>query len=261
VSDPLVLVRDEGPVRWLTLNRPDQRNALSAGLVQACREAFDDAKNSSARCIALTGAGKVFSAGADLKALKAMRNASLEENTADSKVLADLLHDIQAHPLPVIAAVNGHAIAGGSGLTAACDLTVAAKGALFGFTEVRIGFVPAIVLNFLLRTVGEKTVRDLALTGRRLPAEEALTLGLINEVCEAADLAGRLAALGAEFEKCSPEAIAHTKRLILELGPKNLPDGLALAARANAKARATSDCQEGIDAFLAKRPPRWAPPA
>ncbi|MEE8107169.1 MAG: enoyl-CoA hydratase-related protein [Planctomycetota bacterium] len=261
MSEPLVLVRDEGPVRWLTLNRPDQRNALSGDLVQACRDAFADAQESSARCIALTGAGKVFSSGADLKALKAMRAASLEENTADSRALADLLYDIQAHPLPVIAAVNGHAIAGGSGLTAACDLTVAVEGALFGFTEVRIGFVPAIVLNFLLRTVGEKTVRDLALTGRRLPAGEALALGLINEVCDAGGLAARIAALGAEFQRCSPEAIAHTKRLILELGPQSLRDGLTAAARANAEARRTSDCQEGVDAFLAKRPPRWAPPA
>jgi methylglutaconyl-CoA hydratase len=257
VSDPLVLVRDEGPVRWLTLNRPEKRNALSRELVDALHAALEDARESVARCLALTGAGKAFSAGADLEALRSMRTATLEENLADSAALADLLHAIARHPLPVIAALNGHAIAGGAGLAVACDFTVATSGALFGFTEVRIGFVPAIVMNFLLRTVGEKVARDLCLTGRRLPVEEARDLGLIGRVVEPGALAEAVAGIAAELATTSPQAVARAKELFLELRALPLDEGLRHAAEANARARATPDCQEGIAAFLEKRTPEW----
>ena len=257
MSEPLVLVRDEGGVRWLTLNRPDKRNALSGELVRALRDALEEARGCGARCIALTGAGKAFSAGADLEALRAMRTATLEENVADSTALADLLHAIARHPLPVIAALNGHAIAGGAGLAVACDFTVAVGGASFGFTEVRIGFVPAIVLNFLLRTVGEKTARDLCLTGRRLTVEEARDLGLVGRVVEPGALEEAVAEIAAELAATSPAAVARTKELFVELGALPLDEGLRHAAEANAHARATPDCREGIAAFLEKRRPDW----
>jgi len=257
VSDPVVLVRDEGPLRWLALNRPDVRNALDATLVDALREELDAAAGSGARALVLTGSGPVFSAGADLRALRALREATPEANESDSRRLAALFEAIALHPLPVIAAVNGHAIAGGAGLAVACDVTVVARGALLGFTEVRIGFVPAIILNFLMRVAGEKVVRELCLTGRRIDADEALRLGLVSRVVEPDRLEGAVAALGAELAEASPEAIAATKRLFVDLRGLSLSDGLHLAARRNAEARATADCREGVAAFLEKRKPRW----
>jgi methylglutaconyl-CoA hydratase len=251
VSD-LVLVEDRGPVRWLTLNRPDKRNALNAALVGALIDAL--AEPGAARCFAITGAGSTFSAGADLAELRAMRTATLAENEADSRRLAGLFQAIAANPLPVVAAVNGHALGGGAGLALACDFAFARPGSLFGFTEVRIGFVPAIVLNFLLRTVGEKVARELCLTGKRLPVEEAARLGLFT-VTGALEQA--VHDLGEEIALCSPAAIAHTKQLMLRLRHLPLDEGLEFAAMENAVARATEDCQEGIAAFLEKRKPSW----
>jgi methylglutaconyl-CoA hydratase len=255
MSEPLVLVRDEGFVRWLTLNRPQHRNSLNAALVTALGEQLADPGD--ARCIAITGAGKAFSAGADLKALQAMRTAGFEENLADSQHLADLYRRIAAHHLPVIAAVNGPALGGGAGLAVACDVVYAAREAVIGFPEVRIGFVPAIVMNFLLRTVGEKVARDLCLTGRRLAVDEAQTLGLIAKVVDPAELTRAVADLAGEIAQASPQAVAETKRLFVELSGLPLAEGLERAAAANARARQTEECREGMDAFLEKRRPRW----
>jgi len=254
---PLVLSRDEGPVRWLTLNDPDRRNALGAPLIAALRSELDAAAQSGVRCVAITGAGKVFSAGADLRGLQEMAARPREENVADARQLADLLLAIALHPLPVIAAVNGHALGGGAGLALACDLTIAVEGSAIGFTEVRVGFVPALILNFLLRTAGEKVLRDLCLTGRRLSVEEASTLGFVNVVVPAGALEPAVAEYGGEFVQASPQAVARTKRLFVELRPLPLAEGLNAAAEANADARVTDDCREGVSAFLEKRDPRW----
>ena len=244
----MIRIRDCGPVRWLTLDRPEKRNALNAEMVSALMDALDDP--GQARCLAITGQGNTFSAGADLKALQELRDASFDDNLADSRHLAGLFEKIARHPLPVVAAVNGHAIAGGAGLALACDFTLAAPGALFGFTEVRIGFVPAIVMNFLLRIAGEKVARDLCLTGRRVAVQEAASLGLLTV---AEDLEAAVAALGDEIAKNSPAAVARAKRHFLELRPLDL----APSAEANARARTTDDCREGIAAFLEKRKPSW----
>ena len=256
-DQPPVLIRDEETVRWLILNRPEKRNALDAELVAALRQALSEAATSGARMIVLSGAGKVFSAGADLRALHAMRTASREQNLADSRHLSDLFRAIVDQPQPVVAAVNGHAIAGGAGLAIACDLTIAVEDARIGFTEVRIGFVPAIVLNFILRVAGEKSARDLCLTGRRIAAKEAARLGLVNEVVAPGDLEAAVARVGAAIAETSPSAVAATKRLFLELRHMPLEEGLRVAALRNADARATPDCREGITAFLEKRKPRW----
>ena len=244
----MIDVRDEGPVRWLVLNRPEKRNALNAAMVTALRAALAD--TGDARCLAITGTGNTFSAGADLGALQAMQTASYDDNLADSRHLASLFADIAGHALPVVAAVNGHAIAGGAGLVLACDFACAAPGIQFGFTEVRIGFVPAIVMNFLVRRVGESIARDLCLSGRRVTSEEAQALGLMN-VTE--DLASTVASIGAHIAQGSPEAIATTKRHFLEIAPLDLDR----SAACNARARATDDCKEGIAAFLEKRKPTW----
>ncbi len=257
MTDALVIARDEGPVRWLTLNTPHNRNALGAPLVAALRAELDAAARSDARCIAITGAGKVFSAGADLRALQELAARPREENVADARLLADLFEAIALHPLPVIAAMNGHALAGGAGLALACDLTLAVEGSALGFTEVRVGFVPAVILNFLLRTAGEKVLRDLCLTGRRLSVEEASALGFVNLVVPPGALEGAVAEYGTAFAEASPQAIALTKRLFTELRPLPLSEGLRVAAEANADARASADCKEGVAAFLEKREPRW----
>jgi methylglutaconyl-CoA hydratase len=244
----VIKVRDVGPVRWLVLNRPEKRNALDADMVTALLNALDNCGD--ARCIAITGEGRAFSAGADLAALQRMKDASYEDNLADSRHLASLFTRIAEHDRPVIAAVNGHAIAGGAGLAVACDFTLSVRAAQFGFTEVRIGFIPAIVMNFLTRVAGEKVARDLCLTGRRITPDEAARLGLLTVV---EDLDGAVARIGDEIASCSPEAVARTKRHFLEIRPLDLDP----SAQANARARATPDCQEGIAAFLEKRKPRW----
>lgn len=253
-----VLVTDEGPVRWLTLNRAEKRNALDREMVEALLREIGEAAGSGARCVAVTGAGEVFCAGLDLSALEKTANAGREENFRDAMSLVALFEAIAASPLPVVAAVNGHAMAGGAGLVAACDLAVAAAPARFGFTEVRVGFIPALILNFVLRTMGEKAARDLCLTGRRFDAAEALRHGLVNEVVAPDRLSSRVAEIAGEIRLASPAAIAATKRAFLELRNLNLMDGLRAAARMNASARETPDFREGIASFLGKRKPRWA---
>ncbi len=247
-----VLVRDAGPVRWLTLNRPDKRNAFSAELIAALKAALRDP--GPARLLAITGAGTIFSAGADLAALQKMQSATREQHLADARSLAELFQMIAEHPLPVVAAVNGHALGGGAGLVAACDFAFAVGAAKIGFTEVLLGFVPAIVMNFLLRAVPERTARDLCLTGRQLEAAEAASLGLwrVTESLEPA-----VAALGEEIARCGPGAVAHAKRLLLALRHLPLADGLAKACEENAAARMSADFREGVSAFLEKRKPKW----
>jgi methylglutaconyl-CoA hydratase len=247
-----VLVRDAGPVRWLTLNRPDKRNAFSAELIAALKTALRDPN--AARLLAITGAGTTFSAGADLAALQKMQNATREQHLADARSLAELFQMIAEHPLPVVAAVNGHALGGGAGLVAACDFAFAVPAAKIGFTEVRLGFVPAIVLNFLLRAVGERDARHLCLTGCQLEAAEAQSLGLWRVTD---DLEVSVRALGDELAQTGPGAVAHTKRLFLALRHLPLADGLAKACDENAAARMSADFREGVSAFLEKRKPKW----
>jgi len=247
-----VLVRDAGPVRWLTLNREGKRNAFSKELIAALKAALRDP--GPARLLAITGAGTTFSAGADLSALQRMQGATREEHLADARSLADLFLMVADHPLPVVAAVNGHALGGGAGLVASCDFAFAVPAARIGFTEVRLGFVPAIVLNFLLRATSERVARDLCLTGRQLEAGEAASLGLWHVTD---DLEASVRALGDEIGKTGPGAVAHTKRLLLALRHLPLAEGLAKACEENALARMSPDFREGVSAFLEKRKPKW----
>jgi methylglutaconyl-CoA hydratase len=250
-----VLVRDAGPVRWLTLNRPDKRNALSSELIAGLKEALRDP--GPARLLVITGGGSTFSAGADLAALQRTQAAAHAEHVADARSLAELFRMVAEHPLPVAAAVNGHALGGGAGLVTACDFAFALRTARLGFTEVRLGLVPAIVLNFLLRAVNERIARDLCLTGRQLEAAEAEALGLwhVTENLESA-----VGALAYQIVQTSPSAVAHTKRLFLELRHLPLAEGLAKGCEENATARMSADFREGVASFLEKRKPEWPPP-
>jgi len=254
----LLTIRDDGPVRTLTLQRPDVRNALNADLVQALRDALADAEDDAIRSIVLTGAGSVFSAGADLAALRALQDASPEENLADSAHLAELFRAIYLHPKPVIAKINGHAIAGGCGLAAVCDLSVASAEAKLGFTEVRIGFVPAIVMVFVRRKLGEAAARDLLLRGRLIPASEAADLGLITQAVPPEDLDATVDEMAHSFAReTSGTAVALTKKMLAQVPGMGLEEALDHAVTVNAFARGTDDCQAGIQAFLNKTDPPW----
>lgn len=249
----------DGRIITLRLNRPERRNALNKSLVlELTRVIASLNQDDFVRVILITGAGKVFSAGADLDALSQMSSASLDENLEDSKALARLFTTIRDSKKVVIAWVNGHAIAGGSGLATACDLSFAAEHAKFGFTEVRIGFVPALVSVLLRSRLSETRVRDLLLTGRLFEAAEAEEMGLITRSVRESELEGVVMETAESIARnTSPEAIARTKILLGQMANLSFDDAMDEAAKANAGARQSSDCQAGVRSFLDKEPAPW----
>jgi len=255
----LVKTTTEHAVRTIRLNRPDKRNALNADLVSALQSALSDAETAAAvRAVVLTGVGSAFSAGADLAALRAMREASPEENLEDSRHLADLFRQIYLHPAPIIAHVNGHAIGGGCGLAAVCDLSYVAEDAKLGFSEVRIGFVPAIVMVFVRRKLGETAARDLFLRGHILSAREAAECGLVTDVVAENELGEVVQDRAREIAtETSGSAVALTKRMLAQVPGMGLEEALDYAVQMNAFARGTDDCQAGLAAFLNDEDPPW----
>ncbi len=250
------LTRDAG-IATITLNRPDKRNAISYELIDELRAALDELSNSSTLVLILTGAGKAFCSGMDLENLKALVGRAPEQNVTDSETMAHLFRSLYDFPRPTIAAVNGAAIAGGCGLATLCDFTLAVAEAKFGYTEVRIGFVPAIVSTFLQRQIGEKHARDLLLTGRIIGADEAHRLGLVNEIVPAEKLSERARKLALQLVENSPASLLCTKRLLSEHAQAELDAQIQSAVRENAAIRATADFREGISSFLEKRKPVW----
>ena len=245
-------------IATITLNRPDKRNAISYELIQDLLAALDAVAKSEALVLVLTGAGKAFCSGMDLENLKALIGRTPEQSVEDSQTMARLFRRLYDFPKPTIAAVNGAAIAGGTGLATLCDFTLAVPEAKFGYTEVRIGFVPAIVSTFLLRQVGEKIARDLLLTGRLFDAPEALRIGLITEIVPAENLMRRTAELAAQLMENSPGSLLYTKRLLSAAARADLDAHIDAAVRENAAIRSTPDFREGITAFLEKRKPKWS---
>ena len=205
----------------------------------------------------VTGAGKAFSSGMDLENLKTLIGRSPEQNLQDSQTMVRLFRSLYEFPKVTIAAVNGAAIAGGTGLALLCDFTLAVPDAKFGYTEVRIGFVPAIVSTFLLRQVGEKHARDLLLTGRIIGAEEAMRMGLINEIVAPETLMPRARELAGLLMENSPASLRATKQLLSDHARAELDTQIEAAVRENAAIRATADFREGIISFLEKRKPVW----
>jgi len=246
-----------GDVATLTLNRPDKRNAISYELIAELLQALDEVKQSPARVLILTGAGKAFSSGMDLDNLKSLIGRTPEQSLEDSRTMVSLFRSLYEFPKPTIAAVNGAAIAGGTGLALLCDFTLAVPEAKFGYTEVRIGFVPAIVSTFLLRQAGEKIARDLLLTGRLFDAEEALRIGLLTQVVPPTELMDRARELAAQLMENSPVSLAYTKRLLTAHARAELDSQIEAAIHENAAIRATADFREGITSFLEKRKPKW----
>jgi methylglutaconyl-CoA hydratase len=252
----LQLAVDSG-IATITLNRPDKRNAISYELIDDLIRALEEVKNSAARTLVLTGAGKSFCSGMDLDDLKSLIGRTPEQNLEDSRKMVGLFRSLYEFPKPTIAAVNGAAIAGGTGLALLCDFTLAVPEAKFGYTEVRIGFVPAIVATFLLRQVGEKIARDLLLTGRIFEVQEALKMGLINEIVPAEKLLPRARELAAQLAENSPLSLFNTKRLLTDHARAELDMQIEAAVRENAGIRESADFREGVESFLEKRKPKW----
>jgi len=247
----------DGRVATITLNRPERRNAISFDLIDDLLRALDDVAKSEAIILIVTGAGKAFCSGMDLDNLKSLLGRSAEQNLQDSQSMVQLFRSLYEFPKVTIAAVNGAAIAGGTGLALLCDFTLAVPEAKFGYTEVRIGFVPAIVSTFLLRQVGEKQARDLLLTGRLFDAEEATRMGLINEIVPAENLLARARELAALLMENSPSSLRATKQLLTDHARAEIETQIEAAVRENAAIRTTADFREGISSFLEKRKPVW----
>src|SRR6266536_1095245 len=253
----LELAHDAG-IAAITLNRPDKRNALSFQLLEELLRALDEVEQSDDLVTILTGAGKAFCAGMDVEELKTLTGKSHQENLEDSRRMARIFRRLYEFPKPTIAAVNGAAIAGGTGLATMCDFTLAVPEAKFGYTEVRIGFVPAIVSSILVWQVGHKIARDLLLTGRIFDATEAHRFGLVNQVVSAHQLMMRARELAGQLIENSPSSVRATKRLINGFISSQLDQQIAQAVEDNARIRSTDDFREGIAAFLEKRKPRWS---
>jgi methylglutaconyl-CoA hydratase len=219
--------------------------------------AVEEAEASHCRVVVFRGAGDAFCAGLDLSSLQSMNDRSAADHREDAERVATLFRTLYELPKPTIAAVDGAAIAGGTGLATICDFTLAVPSAKFGYTEARIGFVPAIVSAFLALQIGDKRSRDLLLTGRLFDANEAYRLGLVNEVVDPDALDGRVLELAQTVAANSPESLAATKRLLAAQNKAWLDAAITQALDANAKARETADFKEGIAAFLEKRKPAW----
>jgi len=244
-------------IATITFNRPEKRNAISFEFIDELMAALDEADTPETKVVVLTGAGKAFCSGMDLDNLKQLVGRTDADNVRDSEKMAHLFRSIYDFPIPTIAAVNGPAIAGGTGIATLCDFTLAVPEAKFGYTEVRIGFVPAIVSSFLIANVGEKRARDLLLSGRIFDAQEAKHLGLVNEIVAAEELMSSAAALAAALMENSPASLRATKKLLSSYTKEQLDRQVPVAVRDNAAIRKTADFHEGITSFLEKRKPRW----
>jgi methylglutaconyl-CoA hydratase len=248
-----VLVENIGFVRTLTLNRPEKRNALNDALVRALRDALVTADaDENLRAIVIRGAGKDFCSGADLESLRKISESSYDENLEDARRLGELFALPRRVKIPVIAAVHGRALAGGCGLATACDIVVATETAVFGYPEVKIGFVPAIVMAFLRRNTSEKRAFEIATQGFEFTAAEAERLGLVNHVVSDDTFEEEVARYAAVYEKVSRSAVIRSKRLLYETDSLSFEDAIEAGAKANAEARMSEDCRKGIAKFLEK---------
>jgi methylglutaconyl-CoA hydratase len=259
VSDVLRVERD-GPIARVTLNRPEVRNAFNAELIAALRSTFEALAAeppAALRAVVLAGEGKAFCAGADIEWQRASIGLSMEENEADAGRLQEMLLAIDECPVPVIAAVHGAALGGGMALCCVADITVATAGTTFGFTEVKLGLIPAVISPFVLARIGEGPARALFVTGERFGAERGLRIGLISEVVDEPALDERVAALLEEILSAGPEAARNAKAVIRDQRGLPRADALSLTVGRAATQRVSAEGQEGLVAFLDKRPPLW----
>jgi len=248
-----VLYTVEGATALITLNRPDKRNALNDELIFGLKQALRDADNrESVRAVVITGAGTDFCSGADLSALQKISESSITENLEDAESLSELFALIRRVRVPVVAAVRGRALAGGCGLATACDIVLASASARFGYPEVKIGFVPAMVLAILRRNVSEKRAFELVTRGAEISAAEAERLGLINQVFDEEAFEEQVESYVASFEKVSRSAVMLSKRLLYHMDGMTFDAALQSGVDINTVARMTEDCRKGIARFLKK---------
>lgn len=254
-----IQVATQNRIAFITLDRPEKGNALNYDLVKELKAAFTAAEEDEAvKVIVLRANGDAFCAGADLAYLQKLQQFSYEENLADGKHLNELFYKIYTLKKVVIAQVQGYALAGGCGLVTSCDFSFAVPEAKFGYTEVKIGFVPAIVMVYLLRKIGEAKAKQLLLEGELITAEQALSMRLVNKIVDAKDLDEAVLAFATRLvENNSANSMMLTKQMIAKVQSMDLQDALSYACEMNAKARASEDCKAGIDAFLKKAKIRW----
>ncbi|HEY3404657.1 MAG TPA: enoyl-CoA hydratase-related protein [Ohtaekwangia sp.] len=246
-------------IGYITLNRPEKRNALNFEVVAELKTAFAQAEaDDQVKVVILRAIGESFCAGADLAYLQQLQHFSVEENLADSNHLKELFHQIYTLKKVVIAQVQGNALAGGCGLVNVCDFAFAVPEARFGYTEVRIGFIPAIVMVFLIRKVGEANARHLVLTGDLLPANDVKNMGLIYQVIQKEKLEVEVLSFAQRIiTSNSAHALMLTKQMIASVQSMKLEDALVFASKMNANARGSDDCKKGIDSFLKKEKITW----
>ena len=250
-------IKEAEGIHTITLNRPERRNALNPQMIAELTHAFGEASSCACGVVVLTGAGTAFCSGMDLENLKSLTNQRPEDQRADAEATMWMMRRLYELNKPTIAAVNGPAIAGGAGLATLCDFTLAAPQARFGYTEVRIGFIPAIVSVFLLEMIGEKRAKSLLLSGRILNADEALAQGLVTEVVAEGELMSRVRDLAKLLLRNSPESMGAVKKLLSAFAKERLDRDLTRAMRWNEKIRNSPDFHEGLSAFLEKRDPVW----
>jgi methylglutaconyl-CoA hydratase len=250
--------RRDGPVEYLTLNRPDVRNAFNETLIgELTRWAEAIAEDEAVRAVVLAGAGKVFCAGADLEWMARMAASTHEENVEDATAMANMYALLDRLPLPLIGRIHGAALGGGAGLVAVCDIVVADESAVFGFTEVKLGIVPAVISPYVLAKIGGSPTRELFLTGMRFGAARARDIHLIHAAVPATELDARVSAYLQEILSAGPEAVATAKELLHKVTGRPAHATLGLTADTIAGRRASAEGQEGIKAFLEKRKATW----
>jgi methylglutaconyl-CoA hydratase len=248
----------KGGIATIALTVPEKRNAISAQMVADLLGALDQAETGPARVVILTGSGKAFCAGMDLGELQSLAKQTLQKNLEDARRISKVFFRLYTFPRPVIAAVNGAAIAGGCGIATLADFTLAVPEARFGYTEVRIGLIPAIVSVFLRRQVGEKYARDLLLSGRIIDAAEAFRLGIVTEIVPPETLMARAREIAGILLEASPAAVARTKKFLFRFDEPAVRAEIEAAIEENAEIRLTPDFREGLSAFFEKRPPKWS---
>jgi methylglutaconyl-CoA hydratase len=252
--------RRDGPVEYLTLNRPDVRNAFSDAVIAELQQWADTVgADPGLRVVVLGGAGKVFCAGADASWMARMAGYSREENEADAGRTTAMLRALNALPVGVVGRIQGAALGGGAGLAAVCDIVVAEAGAIFGFTESKLGIVPAMISPFVLPKIGVSAARELFLTGMRFDAAKARAIGLVHAVVPAAELDATVQHYVTELLSAAPSAVATAKRLIPLVAGRSPDEVAELTAATIAAQRASDEGRDGLQAFLEKRPPGWLP--
>ena len=248
-----VLYSVDGAVASLLLNRPDKKNALNDEMIAELKSGLREANaNETVRAILISGAGSDFCSGADLSSLKTIAQASVSENLADARSLMELFNLFREVQVPVIAAVRGRALAGGCGLASACDLILASSSARFGYPEVKIGFVPAMVMAILRRNISEKRAFELLTRGAEIGAEQAKEIGLVNQVFSDDQFEEAVVTYAWLFEKLSRSAVTLTKTLLYQTDGMAFREALAAGVDVNVIARMSEDCRDGISRFLAK---------